>query len=45
MTNKDFFLALEALEQEKGISKEYFIEALQTALASAYKRKNCLYKL
>jgi len=38
MTNKDFFLALDALEQEKGISKEYFIEALQTALASAYKR-------
>ena len=23
MTNKDFFLALDALEQEKGISKEY----------------------
>lgn len=38
MTNKDFFLALEALEQEKGISKEYFIDALQTALATAYKR-------
>ena len=38
MTNKDFFLALEALEQEKGISKEYFMEALQTALATAYKR-------
>ncbi len=38
MTNKDFFLALDALEQEKGISKEYFIEALQTALATAYKR-------
>lgn len=38
MTNKDFFLALEALEQEKGISKEYFLEALQAALATAYKR-------
>lgn len=38
MTNKDFFLALDALEQEKGISKEYFIEALQAALATAYKR-------
>ena len=38
MTNKDFFLALDALEQEKGISKEYFLEALQTALATAYKR-------
>ena len=38
MTNKDFFLALEALEQEKNISKEYFLEALQSALATAYKR-------
>ncbi len=38
MTNKDFFLALDALEQEKGISKEYFMEALQAALATAYKR-------
>ncbi len=38
MTNKDFFAALDALEKEKGISKEYFLEALQTALATAYKR-------
>lgn len=38
MVNKDFFLALDALEQEKGIEKEYFIDALQTALATAYKR-------
>jgi len=38
MTNKDFFLALDALEQEKNISKEYFMEALQTALATAYRR-------
>ncbi len=38
MTNKDFFLALDALEQEKGISKEYFMEALQAALATAYRR-------
>lgn len=38
MTNKDFFLALDALEQEKNISKEYFLDALQTALATAYKR-------
>ncbi len=37
MTNKDFFLALEALE-EKGIEKEYFLEALKTALTTAYKR-------
>lgn len=38
MTNKDFFLALEALEKEKGIEKEYFLDALKTALATAYKR-------
>ena len=38
MVNKDFFLALDALEQEKGISKEYFLESLQTALATAYRR-------
>lgn len=38
MKNKDFFLALDALEQEKNISKEYFLDALQTALATAYKR-------
>lgn len=38
MTNKDFFLALDALEQEKGIDKEYFLDALKTALATAYKR-------
>ncbi len=37
MTNKDFFLALEALE-EKGIEKEYFMDALKTALTTAYKR-------
>lgn len=38
MVNKDFFLALDALEQEKGIDKQYFIDALQTALTTAYKR-------
>ena len=38
MTNKGFFEALDALEQEKGISKEYFMDALQTALTTAYKR-------
>ena len=38
MTNKDFFLALDALEKEKGIEKEYFLEALKTALTTAYKR-------
>ena len=38
MINKDFFAALDALESEKGISKEYFLDALQSALATAYKR-------
>ncbi len=38
MTNKGFFEALDALEQEKNISKEYFLDALQTALTTAYKR-------
>lgn len=38
MTNKDFFQALEDLETQKGISKEYFIEALEAALTSAYKK-------
>jgi len=38
MTNKDFFLALDELEKEKGIKKEFFIETLETALVAAYKR-------
>ncbi|MBQ8468744.1 MAG: transcription termination/antitermination protein NusA [Clostridia bacterium] len=38
MVNKDFFQALEDLEAEKGIKKEYFLDALQTALTSAYKK-------
>lgn len=38
MTNKDFFLALDELESEKGIEKEYFLDALKTALTTAYKR-------
>ena len=29
MTNKDFFLALDDLEKEKGIPKEVFLEALE----------------
>ncbi len=39
MINKDFFAALADLEREKGISEETFIEALSTALASAYKKQ------
>ncbi|AEB29778.1 transcription elongation factor NusA [Carnobacterium sp. 17-4] len=36
--SKEMLNALEALEQEKGISKEFVIEALEVALVSAYKR-------
>lgn len=39
MVNKDFFLALADLEAEKGISESVFIEALQNALSSAYKKQ------
>ena len=38
MVNKDFFLALDDLEREKKINKEFFIEALESALTSAYKK-------
>ena len=37
--NADFFSALEALEKEKGISKEYMIEKIEAALASALKKE------
>lgn len=36
--DKDFFLAIEDLEKEKGISSEVLISALETALLSAYKK-------
>ena len=38
MVNKDFFQALDDLEAEKKINKEQFIETLETALTSAYKK-------
>ncbi|MBQ2712403.1 MAG: transcription termination/antitermination protein NusA, partial [Clostridia bacterium] len=38
MINKDFFLALEDLEREKGIRAQAFIEVLQNALVFAYKK-------
>ena len=38
MVNKDFFAALEDLEKERGINKEVFVSALETALTSAYKK-------
>lgn len=36
--NTEFFEALEALEREKGIPKEYMIERVEAALISAFKR-------
>lgn len=38
MINKDFFQALNDLQEQKGIDKDYFIEALEAALTSAYKK-------
>lgn len=38
MTSKDFFQALEDFEAERKIKKEVFIEALETALTSAYNK-------
>ena len=38
MISKDFFQALEDLESLRRIKKEVFLEALETALTSAYKR-------
>jgi N utilization substance protein A len=39
MENKEFFAALADLVRDKGISEESFIETLQNALASAYKKQ------
>ncbi|MBQ7352060.1 MAG: transcription termination/antitermination protein NusA [Clostridia bacterium] len=38
MVNKDFFQALKDLEEQKGINSQYFIESLESALTSAYKK-------
>ncbi len=38
MINKDFFVALDDLEREKKIDKQFFIQALESALTSAYKK-------
>lgn len=38
MINQDFFLALEDLEREKGISQAEFLAALENALVIAYKK-------
>lgn len=36
--NKEFFEALEELSVEKGISKEYLLDAIESALVTAYKK-------
>lgn len=36
--NKEFMLAVEELEKEKGVSKDLLIEAIESALVSAYKK-------
>ena len=37
--NKEFFLALDLLEKEKGIPKEYMLEKVEAALLSAIKKE------
>ncbi|MBE6662463.1 MAG: transcription termination/antitermination protein NusA [Ruminococcaceae bacterium] len=37
--NKEFFIALDMLEKEKGIPKEYMYEKIEAALVSAYKKE------
>ena len=38
MINKDFFQALDDLETQKVINKQFFLDALEAALTSAYKK-------
>ena len=38
ISSKDFFVALDLLEKERKIDREYFIQALESALTSAYKK-------
>ena len=38
--NNEFFDALEALEREKGIPKEFMIERVEAALLAGYKKEN-----
>lgn len=38
MENKEFYSALDDLEQQKGIDRQIFIDALQNALVFAYKK-------
>ena len=36
--NKELIMALDELEKERGISKEYLLESLEVALVAAYKK-------
>ncbi len=36
--NKELILALEELEKEKGMNKDYILDSIETALVTAYKR-------
>ncbi len=38
--NKELFEALDVLEKEKGISKDYMIEKIEAALISAFRKEN-----
>lgn len=38
--NKEFFTAIELLEQERNIPKEYMLERVEAALTTAYKRES-----
>ena len=42
--NKELFEALDVLEKEKGISKEYMIEKIEAALLSAFRKENAGYE-
>ena len=37
--NKEFFAALDALEKEKGIPKDYMLEKIEAALVSALRKE------
>ena len=37
--SKELVLAMEELEKEKGIKKDYLMESIETALVTAYKRE------
>ena len=36
--NKELIMAIEELEKERGINKDYLLESLEVALTSAYKK-------